>query len=45
MGNWGGAVVAWSGVDMLHYLTPAEYLRLSNINDVRDGIVAHGGLS
>lgn len=36
----GGAVAAASGADILCYVTPAEHLRLPNLADVRDGIVA-----
>lgn len=36
----GGAIAAASGADFLCYVTPAEHLRLPDINDVREGIVA-----
>lgn len=36
----GGAVAAASGADILCYVTPAEHLRLPNLADVKDGIVA-----
>lgn len=36
----GGAIAASSGADFLCYVTPAEHLRLPNIDDVREGIVA-----
>lgn len=36
----GGAIAAASGADFLCYVTPAEHLRLPDINDVKDGIVA-----
>lgn len=36
----GGAVAAAAGADILCYVTPAEHLRLPNLADVRDGIVA-----
>ncbi|MBR5712251.1 MAG: phosphomethylpyrimidine synthase ThiC [Lachnospiraceae bacterium] len=36
----GGAIAAASGADFLCYVTPAEHLRLPDIDDVRDGIVA-----
>ncbi|TDJ81332.1 phosphomethylpyrimidine synthase ThiC [Campylobacter volucris] len=39
-GAIGGAVAAAAGADMLCYVTPAEHLRLPNLEDVRDGIVA-----
>ena len=36
----GGAVADAAGAAILGYVTPAEHLRLPNLNDVRDGIVA-----
>lgn len=39
-GAIGGAVAAANGADILCYVTPAEHLRLPNLEDVRDGIVA-----
>lgn len=36
----GGAVAAASGADFLCYVTPAEHLRLPDLQDVREGIVA-----
>lgn len=36
----GGAIAAASGADFLCYVTPAEHLRLPDINDVKDGIIA-----
>ncbi len=36
----GGAVAAMSGADFLCYVTPAEHLRLPDLEDVREGIVA-----
>lgn len=36
----GGAVAAMSGADFLCYVTPAEHLRLPDVDDVREGIVA-----
>lgn len=36
----GGAIAASSGADFLCYVTPAEHLRLPDLNDVREGIVA-----
>lgn len=36
----GGAVAAANGADFLCYVTPAEHLRLPDLQDVRDGIVA-----
>jgi phosphomethylpyrimidine synthase len=36
----GGAIAASSGADFLCYVTPAEHLRLPDVNDVKDGIIA-----
>lgn len=36
----GGAMAASYGVDFLCYVTPAEHLRLPNLEDMREGIVA-----
>lgn len=36
----GGAIAASSGADFLCYVTPAEHLRLPDLNDVKEGIVA-----
>lgn len=36
----GGALAAMHGADFLCYVTPAEHLRLPELADVRDGIVA-----
>lgn len=36
----GGAVAASSGADFLCYVTPAEHLRLPDVADVREGLVA-----
>lgn len=36
----GGAIAASNGADFLCYVTPAEHLRLPDLADVRDGIVA-----
>lgn len=36
----GGAIAAASGADFLCYVTPAEHLRLPDINDVKEGIMA-----
>lgn len=36
----GGALAASSGADFLCYVTPAEHLRLPNIDDVKEGIIA-----
>jgi len=36
----GGAVAAASGADFLCYVTPAEHLRLPNLEDMKEGIIA-----
>ena len=36
----GGALAASYGADFLCYVTPAEHLRLPNVDDVREGIIA-----
>jgi phosphomethylpyrimidine synthase len=36
----GGAIAAASGADFLCYVTPAEHLRLPNLSDVKEGIIA-----
>ncbi len=36
----GGAIAAASGADFLCYVTPAEHLRLPNLDDVKEGIIA-----
>lgn len=36
----GGAIAASSGADFLCYVTPAEHLRLPDVNDVWEGIMA-----
>ncbi|MDR2687270.1 MAG: phosphomethylpyrimidine synthase ThiC [Oscillospiraceae bacterium] len=36
----GGAMAAMSGADFLCYVTPAEHLRLPDLDDVREGIAA-----
>ncbi|HCJ42064.1 MAG TPA: thiamine biosynthesis protein ThiC [Ruminococcus sp.] len=36
----GGAIAASSGADFLCYVTPAEHLRLADVNDVKEGIIA-----
>jgi phosphomethylpyrimidine synthase len=35
----GGALSAWYGADFLCYVTPAEHLRLPDVDDVRVGVV------
>jgi len=39
-GAIGGAIAAANGTDFLCYVTPAEHLRLPDIDDVRDGVIA-----
>ncbi|NMA79049.1 MAG: phosphomethylpyrimidine synthase ThiC [Clostridiales bacterium] len=36
----GGAIAATHGADFLCYVTPAEHLRLPDLDDVREGIIA-----
>jgi len=36
----GGAIAASHGADFLCYVTPAEHLKLPDINDVKEGIIA-----
>ncbi|MEN8906246.1 MAG: phosphomethylpyrimidine synthase ThiC [Clostridiales bacterium] len=36
----GGAIAAANGADFLCYVTPAEHLRLPNIDDMKEGIIA-----
>lgn len=36
----GGAIAATAGANFLCYVTPAEHLRLPDINDVKEGIMA-----
>ena len=36
----GGAIAAQNGASFLCYVTPAEHLRLPDINDVKEGIIA-----
>ncbi len=36
----GGALAAARGVDFICYVTPAEHLRLPDINDVHEGVIA-----
>lgn len=36
----GGAIASAYGVDFLCYVTPAEHLRLPNLDDMKEGIVA-----
>ncbi len=39
-GAIGGAIAGAAGADFLCYVTPAEHIRLPNIEDVRDGVIA-----
>ncbi len=36
----GGAIAAASGADFLCYVTPSEHLRLPDVEDVREGVIA-----
>lgn len=36
----GGAIAAANGADFLCYVTPAEHLRLPDLQDMKDGIIA-----
>jgi phosphomethylpyrimidine synthase len=36
----GGAIAGASGADFLCYVTPAEHIRLPNIEDVKEGVIA-----
>ena len=36
----GGTLAAFYGADYLCYVTPAEHLRLPDLNDVKEGVVA-----
>jgi len=40
VGAVGGAIAAEAGADFLCYLTPAEHLRLPDVEDVRVGVIA-----
>ena len=37
----GGAIAAWSGAALLCYVTPREHLGLPNLDDVKEGVIAH----
>ncbi len=39
-GAIGGAIAAAAGADFLCYVTPAEHLKLPDIDDVREGVIA-----
>ena len=36
----GGALAGWYGADFLCYVTPAEHLRLPNVDDVKTGVIS-----
>jgi phosphomethylpyrimidine synthase len=36
----GGAIAGAAGADFLCYVTPAEHIRLPNIEDVKEGLIA-----
>lgn len=36
----GGALAAWAGADFLCYVTPSEHLKLPDIEEVREGVIA-----
>lgn len=36
----GGAIAAMAGADFLCYVTPSEHLRLPNVADVKEGVIA-----
>jgi len=40
VGAIGGAIAASCGADFLCYVTPAEHLKLPDISDVREGVIA-----
>jgi len=37
----GGAMAAWSGAALLCYVTPREHLGLPDLDDVKEGVIAH----
>jgi phosphomethylpyrimidine synthase len=37
----GGAMAAWAGASLLCYVTPREHLGLPDIEDVKEGVIAH----
>ncbi|MFH1220125.1 MAG: phosphomethylpyrimidine synthase ThiC [Candidatus Eisenbacteria bacterium] len=39
-GAIGGAIAAAAGADFLCYVTPSEHLRLPDVDDVREGVIA-----
>ena len=40
VGAIGGAIAAWHGADFLCYVTPAEHVKLPDVEDVRMGVIA-----
>jgi phosphomethylpyrimidine synthase len=36
----GGALAGWAGADFLCYVTPAEHLKLPDVQDVHEGVIA-----
>ena len=36
----GGAIAAMAGADFLCYVTPSEHLRLPELNDIKEGVIA-----
>ncbi|HIJ60019.1 MAG TPA: phosphomethylpyrimidine synthase ThiC [Nitrospirae bacterium] len=36
----GGAIAGMAGADFLCYVTPAEHIRLPNVDDVKEGVIA-----
>jgi len=36
----GGALAGWAGADFLCYVTPAEHLKLPDVHDVHEGVIA-----
>jgi phosphomethylpyrimidine synthase len=40
VGAIGGAMAAFYGADFLCYVTPSEHLRIPDVNDVKEGVIA-----
>ena len=40
VGAIGGAIAASHGADFLCYVTPSEHLRIPDVNDIKDGVIA-----
>jgi phosphomethylpyrimidine synthase len=40
VGAIGGAIAGYAGADFLCYVTPSEHLRLPDIDDVKEGVIA-----